>query len=291
MSDDEAREGLAILDEALKAGDAHAAADATAPPTSATPRPAGRGRRRAGRRRGTAVFWLEDAPGAGVPRADRRDAAPTWRSSAAATAGCGPRCSRSAATPARRVVLLEAQHRRVGGVRPQRRLLRGQPHPRRGERPVPLARRVRRARAARARRTSTPSRPTCASSAWTASSSAPARWPSPSRSTRSSGCARSPRLPRPRRRTRARSTARCSSPASGTATTARWCTRPGWPASWPGSPRDSASRSTSTPGHRPRRADARRRSSVAHRPAARSPPTGSRSRPTSSRRCCAAPGC
>ena len=99
-----------------------------------------------------------------------------------------------------------------------------------------------------ARRTSTPSRPTSATSAWTASSSAPAAEPSRSRSTRSSGCATSPRLPGPRRRTRARSTARSSWPASGAATTARWCTRPGWPASWRGSPPTSASRSTRAPG-------------------------------------------
>ena len=51
---------------------------------------------------------------------------------------------------------------RVGGVGPQRRLLRGQPHPRAGQRRRAVPRRGRRPRAARPATTSTPSRPTVA---------------------------------------------------------------------------------------------------------------------------------
>ena len=193
-----------------------------------------------------AVFWLEDAPGTTY---DALAGATTADLAIVGGGYCGLWTAVLAKrrNPGARVVLLEANTDRVGGVRAQRRLLRGEPDPRRGERPVPLARRVRRARAARRRTTWTPSRPTCATSAWTASSSAPASWPSRSRSTRSSGCASrpaswtaTPSAPR--------STARSSWPASGAATTARWCTRPGWPASWPGSPPTSASRSTRAPG-------------------------------------------
>ena len=62
-------------------------------------------------------FWL-DSPHRPEAAAAARAAAtaPTWSSSAAATPGCGPRCSPRTADPGRDVVLLEARARRLGGV-------------------------------------------------------------------------------------------------------------------------------------------------------------------------------
>ena len=279
MSDEEAREGLAILDDGApgrrraRLVTAHLTAYERHAPDAAARR------RRAGADSGTAVFWLEDARG---PTYDPLTA-PTRADLTVVGGGyCGLWTAVLAKrrNPGARVVLLEAQHRRVGGVRAQRRLLRGQPDPRRGERPVPLARRVRRARAARARPTSTPSRPTSATSAWTASSSAPAALIGRGRGAPGRVAARARRdfldAATP---CGARSTARSSSAGEWDRDTARWCTRPGSRASWRGSPPTSASRSTST-----RVTAIRRAGDVVELATDRrsSPSTASRSRPTSS---------
>ena len=83
---------------------------------------------------------------------------------------------------------------RLGGVGAQRRVLRGQPHPRAGQRRRAVPRRDRHPRAPRAARTSTPSRPPSPPRGSTATSSAPASSTWPPSPTRSAGCAR----PRPR---------------------------------------------------------------------------------------------
>ena len=65
------------------------------------------------------------------------------------------RAARQGARPRPGRACWSRRHDRLGGLRPQRRLLRRQPDPRPRQRPGPLARRDRRAGAARARRTST----------------------------------------------------------------------------------------------------------------------------------------
>ena len=181
-----------------------------------------------------AVFWLEDAPGTTYAALTGATRAPTSRSSAAATAGCGPRCSRSAATPApgwccsRRTPIGWAASGRNGGFC-EASLTHGEENGRtRWPDEYDALERLgadepRRLRGRRARpRPGLPVR---------------AHRPAGRRRRAAPGrvAARVAGLPRPRRRARARSTARSSWPASGAATTARWCTRRGWPASWPGS--------------------------------------------------------
>ena len=79
---------------------------------------------------------------------------------------------------------------RLGGQRAQRRLLRRQPDPRRGQRPGAVPGRVRARCSASGRRTSTPSRPRPGATASTASSSGPGPSPWPPRITRSRSCGR-----------------------------------------------------------------------------------------------------
>ena len=81
------------------------------------------------------VFWL-DTPARPPPRpALQARPAPTSSSSAAATPGCGPRCWPRSATPAATSSLLEGDRIGWAAQRAQRRLLRGEPDPRRGQRP------------------------------------------------------------------------------------------------------------------------------------------------------------
>ena len=235
-----------------------------------------------------AVFWLEDAPGHVVPRADRRDAAADLTVVGGGYCGLWTAVLAKRRNPAARVVLLEAKHDRVGGVRSQRRLLRGQPHPRRGERPEPLARRVRRARAARPRE---PRRPR-------------GRRPRPRHRLPARAHRRAERRGRgapgrvaPRRRPDFLDTeavrARDRQPGVprrrvGPRRLRAGAPRAAGPRAGPGRRRPRRGDPRAHRGHRPRDPADPSRSAP---PAARSPATGSRSRPTSSRRCCAAPGC
>ena len=99
---DEVREGLAILDEALEVADRLYTGRLT-PWTAGGPIAALADA-------APAVFWL-DRPDRPAPRPalDGATPPPTSWWSAAATPGCGPRCSPRSATPARDVLLLEAR--------------------------------------------------------------------------------------------------------------------------------------------------------------------------------------
>ena len=112
-----------------------------------------------------AVFWLEDAgPGPGI-RSSRARSRPTSRSSAAATPACGRPCCAKDRDPDAGSSSSRPK-RRLGGIRPQRRLRRGEPHPRRRERrsrwPDELEHLTR-----SACRTSTTSSATVAATRWT----------------------------------------------------------------------------------------------------------------------------
>ena len=83
-------------------------------------------------------YWLDqpDAPAPLPPLAGR--SAPTSRSSAADSPGCGRRLQAKEAEPGRDVVLLEAGRVGWAGHRPQRRVLRGEPDPRPEQWPGPV---------------------------------------------------------------------------------------------------------------------------------------------------------
>ena len=88
------------------------------------------------------VYWLDTPDAAGVAAGAAGDQpAPTSPSSVAVSPGCGPRCWPRSATPAATWSCSRATGR-LGRQRSQRRLLRGEPHPRRGQRPRALPARV-----------------------------------------------------------------------------------------------------------------------------------------------------
>ena len=233
-------------------------------------------------------------PAAGPRSGPARLRAPTWSWSAAGTPGCGPPCWPRSATRRATSSLLEAGSDRLGGVRPQRRVLRGQPDPRRGQRAGPLAGGVRHAAPARPgeprRHRARPSQRYGIDCDF--------------RRTGELTVATAPHqvewLREELRRRAASSTGtRCAPswtrrptwPGCSTPTRRRWSTRPAWPGAW----RDAAESlgvriAERTPGDGPRRATApgiERR----HRRRARGPgPARWPWAPTPSRRCCGARG-
>ena len=186
-------------------------------------------------------FWLDD-PGRpdGPAGADRRR---TLRPAGRRRRLQRPvdRAARQGARPRARCGPARRAGGRLGGLRPQRRLLRRLPHPRRRERTGPLARRDRRSWRSSATATSTRSRTRSPATPSTATSSAPARstWP-PSR-TRSTelqefhqelteaGLAGGTELLDARRDPRTRSTRRPSSAACTTGAVSRCCIPPSSP--------------------------------------------------------------
>ena len=100
-------------------------------------------------------FWLRRAARAAAPALHGVHRAPTCASSAAASPGCGRRCTPRRDDPARDVVLLEAETAGLRRQRAQRRVRRGLADARDRERARALRRRDAGARAARRWRTST----------------------------------------------------------------------------------------------------------------------------------------
>ena len=96
-----------------------------------------------------APFWLDrpDAPAAREPL--RGDLACDLAVIGGGFSGLWTALLAKEANPGRSVVLIEGNRDRLGGQRPQRRLLRGQPDPRRGQRAGAVPGRVRHAAAAR----------------------------------------------------------------------------------------------------------------------------------------------
>ena len=80
-----------------------------------------------------ASFWLEDVERPRYPRLDGELTADLAIVGGGYT-GLWSAVLAKQRNPGASVVLLEAQAHRLGGIRSQRRLLRGQPHPRPGER-------------------------------------------------------------------------------------------------------------------------------------------------------------
>ena len=223
----------------------------------ATCRRAGRGLRGRPRRRTARAVLAGRARARPVPGARRRTTADLAVVGGGYT-GLWTALLAKERDPGRDVVLLEGRDRRLGGLRAQRRLLLGQPHPRPGQRPGPVPGRDGRPWSGSAGRTSTASRRPSPTTASTAPSSAPASstvatapWqvdelrelPELAARVGSDGWSGSTRDAGPR----ARWTRRPTSAACSTATAPRWSTRPGWPGGCATRACGSASGSTRTP--------------------------------------------